>query len=33
LPREVRKQKALLADFQKFVKDQGIDIEWPTENK
>lgn len=30
-PREVRKQKALLAEFQEFVKSQGIDIEWPKE--
>ncbi len=33
LPREVRKQKALLSDFQDFVKSQGIDIEWPKEAK
>lgn len=29
LPREVRNNKALLTDFQSFVKSQGIDIEWP----
>jgi hypothetical protein len=32
VPREVRKQKNLLVEFQDFVKSQGIDIEWPEEN-
>lgn len=29
LPRDVRKEKDLLSDFQSFVKSEGIDIEWP----
>lgn len=32
VPREVRKQKNLLVEFQDFVKSQGIDIEWPEES-
>jgi hypothetical protein len=28
-PRQVRNQKALLADFQKFVQEQGIETAWP----
>lgn len=32
LPREVRKQKNLLVEFQDFLKSQGVDIEWPEEN-
>lgn len=32
VPREVRKQKNLLIEFQDFVKSQGIDIEWPEES-
>ena len=28
-PRQIRNQKPLLADFQRFVQDQGIEIAWP----
>jgi len=28
-PRQVRNQKSLLSDFQKFIQDQGIEIAWP----
>jgi hypothetical protein len=28
-PRQVRNQKPLLSDFQKFVQDQGVETAWP----
>jgi hypothetical protein len=29
LPREVRSQPDLLADFQKLLRDDGVRLEWP----
>jgi len=28
-PRQVRNQKPLLSDFQRFIQHQGVEIEWP----
>ena len=29
LPREIREKKDMLADFQKMISAQGIEIQWP----
>jgi hypothetical protein len=28
-PRQIRNQKPLLSDFQRFVQDQGVETAWP----